>query len=132
MPQAETIFIAQTISMKFESLIPILYSADLAQSFSYYTEKLGFEKRWDWGEPPGFGCVGRDNVEIFFCLKNQGNPGTWLCINLQEVDEYYEFIKSKGATILSPPENKEWLMREMLVQDPDGNRIRFGHSIDCD
>lgn len=118
--------------MKFESLIPILYSADLTRSFSYYTEQLGFEKKWDWGTPPDFGCVGKDNVEIFFCLKDQGNPGSWLCVNLDNVDEYYDLIKTKGAIILSPPGDKEWLMREMLVQDPDGNIIRFGHSIDCD
>lgn len=118
--------------MKFDSLIPILYTADIQESFAYYTEKLGFEKRWDWGEPAGFGCVGRDNVEIFFCLQNQGQPGTWLCINLDNVDEYYEDIKARGANVIAPPENKEWFMREMLVKDPDGHIIRFGKNIECD
>ena len=118
--------------MKLQSLIPILYSSDIQKSFAYYTEKLGFEKKWDWGNPPDFGCVGKDEVEIFFCLKNQGNPGSWICINVDNVDEYYEFIKERSANILSVPGDKEWNMREMLVADPDSNVIRFGHNIDCD
>jgi len=56
--------------MKFQSLIPILYCSNIQQSFAYYTQKLGFEKEWDWGNPVDFGCVGKDEVEIFLCDKN--------------------------------------------------------------
>ena len=67
--------------------------------------------------------------KIFFCLKDQGSP-VWLAINVDNVDEYYEIIKARGATIISPPGDKEWFMREMLVEDPDGHIIRFGHGIE--
>ena len=43
-----------------------------------------------------------------------------------------ESIKDKGAYIISAPESKEWYMREMLVQDPDGHIIRFGNRIECE
>lgn len=118
--------------MKLQDITPILYCSDIQKSFAYYIEKLGFEKRFDWGSPTDFGAVRRDNVEFFLCLKNQSNPGSWMCINVDNVDEYYEFIKERGANILSAPGDKEWFMREMLVADPDGNVIRFGHSIECD
>ena len=71
-------------------------------------------------------------MEIFFCLDGQGSPGTWFAIIVDDVDAYYNIIKEKGAKILSKPESKEWNMREMLVEDPDGHIIRFGHRIDCD
>lgn len=118
--------------MKFQSLIPILYSSNMQQSFAYYTEQLGFEKKWEWGNPVDFGCVGKDEVEIFFCLKDLGNPGTWLCLNVDNVDEYYEDIKARGANIVTPPKDMEWNMREMVVKDPDGHCIRFGHLIECE
>jgi catechol 2,3-dioxygenase-like lactoylglutathione lyase family enzyme len=118
--------------MKFEKSNPILYSRDVKASIRYYTEVLGFENSWEWGEPTDFGGIVKDDVEIFFCLNGQGSPGTWLAILVDNVDEYYEFIKAKGANILSPPETKEWNMREMFVKDPDGHIIRFGHRIDCD
>ena len=115
--------------MRFNTIVPIIYSSDVTKSLTYYTDVLGFEDKWEWGSPPTFGGVHRNSVEIFFCEKGQGNPGTWLSIMVDNVDDYYERIKSKGATIITEPKSMEWGIREMLVQDPDGHIIRFGHSI---
>lgn len=116
--------------MVFESVVPILYSADVKRSIAYYMEQLAFDDQWTWDEPATFGCVSKQCVRLFFCLNAQGSPGTWIAVNMDNVDEYYEIIKARGATIISPPGNKEWNMREMLVQDPDGHIIRFGNNTD--
>lgn len=116
--------------MKIESIVPILYSADVAGSIAYYMNELAFDDKWQWDNPTTFGGVNKGCVRIFFCLKDQGNPGTWIAINMDNVDEYYEIIKARGAKILSAPEDKEWYMREMLVEDPDGHVIRFGNGIE--
>ena len=116
--------------MTFEKSIPILYSSDLNRSLEYYTTVLGFEDKWQWRDPPPFGGVVKNGVEIFFCEKNMGHAGTWLCIVVDNVDAYYESIKEKGANIITPPVNRDWYMREMIVADPDGHVIRFGHRID--
>ena len=47
---------------RFESCVPILNVKNVSSSIAYYVEKLGFEKEWDWGTPPTFGCVFRDTV----------------------------------------------------------------------
>jgi uncharacterized glyoxalase superfamily protein PhnB/GNAT superfamily N-acetyltransferase len=114
--------------MLFKHLVPILYSSDIRRSIAYYTEVLGFDNKWEWSSPPTFGGVSKDHVEIFFCKDGQGNPGTWMSIFIKDTDEYYETIKAKGAKIITPPKTYEWGVREMLVEDPDGHRIRFGHS----
>ena len=118
--------------MKPESLIPILFSKDIHKSLAYYTEVLGFPDKWEWKDPPPFGGVNWGDVRVFFCEHNQEHPGSWICINVDNVDEYHSFILERGAEILSVPEDKPWFMREMIVRDPDGNIIRFGHSIECD
>jgi predicted enzyme related to lactoylglutathione lyase len=118
--------------MKFEKSITILYSSDIKRSIDYYMNVLGFQESWTWGHPADFGGIVKDDVEIFFCLEGQGNKGTWQSIIVEDVDEYYETIKNKGAKIVSPPDSKEWNMREMLVEDPDGHILRIGHRIDCD
>jgi len=51
----------------FGEVIPILNVKNFQASMDYYVQKLGFEKKWDWGDPPNFGCVGRGKVEIFLC-----------------------------------------------------------------
>ncbi len=116
--------------MTFESIVPILYSENVVRSLNYYMEQLAFDEKWEWDNPTTFGGVSKDCVRLFFCLKDQGNPGTWIAVNVDNVDEYYEVIKARGAKILSPPGDKEWFMREMLVEDPDGHIIRFGHGIE--
>jgi GNAT superfamily N-acetyltransferase/catechol 2,3-dioxygenase-like lactoylglutathione lyase family enzyme len=113
--------------MKFRHAVPILYSSNVLKSIHYYTEILGFENSWNWGTPPTFGGASKDGVEIFFCENGQGNPGTWLSVFVDNVDEFYTTIKAKGANILSAPKTMEWGVREMLVEDPDGHKIRFGH-----
>jgi catechol 2,3-dioxygenase-like lactoylglutathione lyase family enzyme/GNAT superfamily N-acetyltransferase len=114
--------------MKFKIAIPILYSADVSESLRFYTEVLGFDRKWDWGTPPSFGGVNKDGVEIFFCEKSQGNPGTWISLFMDQIDEFHDAIRAKGARILNPPETKDWGLREMLVEDPDGHIIRFSQA----
>jgi len=115
-------------SVKIHKAIPILYSSDVLRSLDYYTKVLGFENRWEWGLPPSFGGVSKDAIEIFFCKDGQGNPGTWLSVFVDNVDELYETIRSRGANIISKPQTMEWSVREMLVEDPDGHKIRFGQN----
>jgi hypothetical protein len=61
--------------MKFDKVIPILYSANVVASLAYYTEILEFENKWV-KDLPTFGGVSKDCGEVFFCEKEQGSPGT--------------------------------------------------------
>jgi len=110
----------------FEGVTPILRVSNFAASMDYYVNKLGFTKRWDWGDPPTFGCVARDKVSIFLCEGAQGRPGTWIMIFLHDVDALYTDYKQRGAKVLQPPTNMPWETREMHVEEPDGHRLRFG------
>jgi len=115
--------------MQFKNSVPILFSADIRRSINYYMQVLEFDNQWEWDDPPSFGGVSKDAVQLYFCKDCQGHPGTWVAINVKNVDEYYESIKQKGAVIRSVAADKEWGLREMLVEDPDGHIIRFGHGI---
>jgi hypothetical protein len=75
-----------------------------------------------------FRGVSKESVQIFFCKNGQGNPGTWLSIFVDNIDEFYEQVKAKEPTSFQHLKTKEWDVREMLVEDPDGHRIRFGQS----
>ncbi len=111
------------------NLTPILRVSDFSASMAYYTEKLGFTKAWAYGEPPNFGCVKRDSIELFLCLGGQGQPGTWISMFVQNVDVLYEELRGRGANVVRPPVDEPWGMREMLVEDPDGHTFRFGTGV---
>jgi hypothetical protein len=111
---------------RFLSSVPILSVRSVPASIDYYVHKLGFGKEWDWGDPPTFACVRRDQVSIFLCQGAQGAPGTWVSIFVQNVDGLYEDYQRRGADIRQAPTNFPWGVREMNVQDLDGHRLRLG------
>ena len=112
--------------IEFKSPVPILNVKNVPISIAYYIDKLGFKKDWDWGSPPTFASVSRGKTCIFLCQGAQGHPGTWMWIPISNVDELFEELKLRGATIRQPPTNFPWGSREMNVQDLDGHRLRFG------
>lgn len=111
---------------QFECVIPILNVKNFAVAVDYYVDKLGFSKKWDWGNPPTFGCVTRGKVEIFLCEGAQGRPGMWMSIFTEDVDALHEEYKRSGALIRLQPANMPWGTREMNVEDLDGHHIRMG------
>ena len=111
---------------RFESCVPILSVKNVSNSIAYYVDKLGFEKEWDWGTPPTFGCVFRDTVRIFLSQNTQGAPGTWISIFVHDVDALHDDYVRRGAIIRQPPTNFPWGVREMNVEDPDGHQLRMG------
>ena len=108
-----------------ECIIPILRVENLSASIDHYVKVLGFRKDWDWGDPPDFGSVSRDNCTIMLCEGGQGEFGTWLWIGVEDVEEMYEEYKASGAAIKMAPTNFPWA-REMKVEDLDGHVLRIG------
>lgn len=111
---------------RFESAVPILNVRNVPASVAYYVDALGFEKEWDWGTPPSFASIQRDEVRIFLCQDAQGGAGMWISIFIQDVDALYEDYRDRGAIIRQKPTTFPWGVREMNVEDPDGHRLRIG------
>jgi uncharacterized glyoxalase superfamily protein PhnB len=110
----------------FECVVPILNVRDCQASLDYYVGKLGFSRKWGWGEPTVFACVTRGKVEIFLCQGAQGHAGTWMSIFVDDVDALHEEYKMRDVIIRLAPTNMPWATREMNVEDLDGHRLRFG------
>ena len=101
---------------------PIFCVADLRASIDYYVEALGFKHHW--GEE-GFASVSRDRCHLFLCENDQGNPGAWTWIGVEDADALAAELRERGVKIRHPPTNYYWAY-EMQVEDPDGNVLRFG------
>lgn len=116
----------QRANARFECLTPILNVSDMQASLDHFTQKLGFDVEWRWGEPTGFACVSRDGVELFLCENAQGGGSVWISIFVDDVDLLHKEYRERGVDIVQPPTNFPWGVREMNVRDPDGHRFRFG------
>ena len=112
--------------------MPILVVSDMPASIDYYVNRLGFERKWEWGDPPDFACVARDQVELFLfrLTTKELVPTSWISIFVQDVDAAPRRLQGGdlGAIIREPPANYPWGLRgeNDLVEDLDGNRMRMG------
>ena len=112
--------------MSFEHATPILPVLDFARAMAHYQQQLGFEKKWEWGEPASFGCVERGDVTLFLSAEgSHGLPRAAVFIEVKELDALHREYLQSGATIREAPTDQPWGSREMLVEDLDGNRIRL-------
>lgn len=84
-----------TTAVRFEGLTPILRVSDLTRSINYYTNVLGF--KIDFHEGGIIASVSRDGCSIFLVEGDQGNPGSWLWIGVDDVRLLFEEYQAKGA-----------------------------------
>ena len=108
--------------MMIENTVPILRVRSMAASIHYYENALGFE-RAPWGDT--FTNVSRDGWGIYLCEGDQGQPGTWVWIGVEDVQVLQAELQARGARIVQPPTNYPHAL-EMRVEDPDGHILRFG------
>lgn len=127
-----------------ERVTPILNVSDIQESFAWF-EKLGWQKSWDWGDPPDFGGVCSGDFEIYLCENAQGgrgkgpakitfgpdgdeggDKGAWIMIAVEDVEAVYQRCLAQGLEITWPPTDMPWNMREMHVRHPDGHVLRIG------
>jgi catechol 2,3-dioxygenase-like lactoylglutathione lyase family enzyme len=106
-----------------EGVTPILAVRSLPASIDYYVSVLGFQV--DWHQPGIMASVSRDRCGIFLCEGDQGNPGTWVWIGVEDTELLFEDYRIKGAKVRHPPTNYPWAY-EMQIEDPDGHVLRFG------
>ena len=132
--------------MKLEGLTPILNVSNIKESFAWF-EKLGWEKAWDWGEPPSFAAVCSGKSQIFLCQNGQGSRGgtmpqfvgddetggvwmSWWLPSPTDVDAAYQLALRHEMTVTMPPTDEPWNVREFHLRHPDGHTFRVSAGLE--
>ncbi|HEX6751259.1 MAG TPA: VOC family protein [Longimicrobium sp.] len=121
--------------------VPEIPVSDMEAALAYYKDCLGFSVDWG-GKDGGIAGVSRGQCRIFLTdhpfRAQHGNSSpvvTWLNLDSKAaVDAQHEEWKVSGATIMSPPESKPWMLHEFTAVDLDGNvfRVFYDFSRDSD
>ena len=114
-----------------QRVIPQLRMTDWERSRAFYVDGLGFTVDWTHQfEPdfPVFAQLTRDGLTLFL-TEHTGDcePGGAAYIILDDVDAFHQEIVENGIRPTEAPADTPWNSREMLVTDPDGNRLRFAN-----
>jgi predicted enzyme related to lactoylglutathione lyase len=111
----------------FEGSQPILRVEDMNRALEFYAGRLGFTNA-HWGTDE-FTSVNRDRAGIYLCKRDQGLGKAWIWIGVEDVVKLREEIVARGVALRMEPTNFPWA-KEIHVEDPDGNVIRFGSEPD--
>ncbi|WP_342732976.1 VOC family protein [Bradyrhizobium sp. B117] len=106
--------------------------SDIAASLAYYRDVLGFEVTFEYGQPPSYACLCRDEVglHLLAAAATKRLPGHGgLCVFVRDVDEICAEVSRRGARLLNRPEDRDYGMRDFDVVDADGNQITFGMGV---
>jgi catechol 2,3-dioxygenase-like lactoylglutathione lyase family enzyme len=104
-----------------QSAIPILPSADLDRTAAFYTA-AGFTEteRHD-----GYLLMHNSGVELHFSHQASSTPGQCF-IHVADAVKLWKQLRERGTAGVGQVADQDYGLREFVVTDPDGNRVRFG------
>ena len=108
----------------------VLAVRDFNKAAAFYRDVLGFRILWE--DATDWRLVERDGVRIMLGHCPDATPASELgshnwfgYLSVDDVDALHAELTARGATC-SPPANRTYGMREVVVTTPDGHRIVFG------
>ena len=116
--------------MRLTSSIPVLRVSDYPRAKVFWTETLGFTVGEEGGDPARFGIFHRGDATVFVDAWHgadaEPSPGWRAYFHVDDVDPLAASIdwpQTEG------PRDAVYGMRELVIVDPDGNRLCFGMDI---
>lgn len=115
--------------MHAQTVIPQLRITSAQPSLEFYVAGLGFAVDWQHQFEPGFPLfiqLTRAGQTIFL-TEHTGDceVGGAVYFIVPDVDRCFEEFSRRGILVAEPSAPTPWGTREMLIKDPDGNRLRF-------
>lgn len=112
------------------SAIPVLRTADYPRAKGFY-QSLGFTCVEEGGDPPRFGIFHWGRAQIFLDGWHGADPpyrGWRVYLHIPDAEALAKAI-ARAAVMAEGPNDTGYGMREVVVTDPDGNRLCFGQDI---
>jgi catechol 2,3-dioxygenase-like lactoylglutathione lyase family enzyme len=136
--------------MNRPALVPELMVTDLTASLAFWCGPCGFRVLYDRPEE-GFACVERDGSRVMLDELPKGRAHRWQVasaeppfgrhvnfeITVAEIELVLAALEAARWPLFMPPETKAYrvgaekvVVRQFLVQDPDGYLLRFSQELD--
>jgi catechol 2,3-dioxygenase-like lactoylglutathione lyase family enzyme len=131
MPTATTQNVARITAISPQFLVD-----NLDRSITYYCDKLGFEL--DFKYDSFYAAVSRDGYAIHLkCAPKlaadrdhrKQNEHLDAYIAVSGVRALFDELKTRGARVLKPLEERPWSCLDFYVEDPDGYIVCFSEQI---
>ncbi|NBC85186.1 MAG: VOC family protein [Bacteroidetes bacterium] len=113
--------------------VPILRITDVHTATDFYTSFLGFSTDWKHHPTEGgpiYMQVSREGLVLHLSENDRFREGTALYIDTSDLDALHQELSGTSGpwdppAVLSTP----WQTRQMELQDPFGNLLRFNEQM---
>lgn len=123
----------ETAKPKIIGVAPQLLVRDVVSTCEYYRDVYGFRIIGYALNPPVYGMVQRDGMQIHFAKSDEfvtndklRSSTTDLILWIPEIDAFYEEVKSKDAKIVQEIMLRPYGSREFILEDLNGYRLLIG------
>lgn len=107
---------------------PVLIVSNIEEAVSFYAT-IGFEEVFRNDVVYSVLRFGDHFVHLGTKMEAAGTGLSQACIEMQNVDEYYEFCIAQGAKICRGIEDRFYGLRDFYLEDLYGNLISFAERI---
>jgi len=105
-----------------KTAVPILPSGDLDRTEAFYLRTgLADARRYD----DNYLLVSLDGVELHFARQDVVTPGVCF-LHVVDATKVWKRLRHQGIDGVGDIADQDYGLREFVLTDPDGNRIRFG------
>jgi catechol 2,3-dioxygenase-like lactoylglutathione lyase family enzyme len=110
-----------------QRVVPALRVTDPERARAFYVDALGFRVDWEWRDAPdapAFSMLSRAGLSLYLTQHaGDASAGARVYLYVADVDAWHGELVARGVAVEAPPRTQPWGNREMLLRDPDGNRI---------
>jgi RimJ/RimL family protein N-acetyltransferase/uncharacterized glyoxalase superfamily protein PhnB len=123
------------IKPRISKLEPVLIVRDIKTAIQFYTETLGFDLDFTYGEPIDYAGVSwgdwsgaKVTIQLSQALPewNTLSKSQLFFFTDSKLDDLFQAFQEKGVEVVSAPTTHPWGMREFAIRDPEGPLLRFG------
>jgi len=116
-----------------QRVFPQLRMTNWQRSRVFYADGLGFTIDWEHRFEPGFPVFAQLTLKglSLFLSEHSGDcqVGGAAYFVIDDVDMFCRTIRGRGIEPAGRPSNTPWGTREVVIVDPDGNRLRFANPV---
>jgi len=120
---------AEAADVSLNQVIPVLRVGSRAAAREFYVDVLGF--KFDWGDEAGtergfYAQVSRTDLQLHLTSDSPPQAGADVYFRMQGIDALFREVKAKLAAVHPLAIHDTFYdARELAIEDPFGNRLRF-------
>ena len=119
------------------AIVPQFFTADMRKTLSFYSEQLGFETQFEYGDPIFYAGAIRDGLSIFFRHIDHVSPVPDekyrdelldAYIRTEDISGLHAEYAARGVAFFRDISERPWGFTEFVVRDIDGRLLCFGQA----